>query len=1112
VTDHAEVQAATATFGKTAKAKLGSAAISGQPEDQLRGPLETYIRALGAAAGVDPAKVVLVGESSLSGLQVRPDFAVTVKGVLVGFIEVKAPGKGADPRRFTTKHDKSQWAKLSALPNLMYTDGNEFSVWNYGEHHYATQRLIGDVETSGAALKAPDALAGLIGTFLTWDPQPPTSPAQLAQTAARLCRLLRDEVSEQLVAGDQLLKNLADDWRHLLFPDASDEQFADSYAQAVTFGLLMARVRGIDLNQGVSAAAMKLAAQEHTLVGTALRILTDGQLAEDALQTSVATLTRTLSVVDWQKLSKGNPDAWLYFYEDFLAEYDPALRRKTGSYYTPVEVVRAMTGLVDEALSTRFGLPGGLAEPTVTVLDPALGTGTYLLEVVRRIGQRVTDDLGPGAVPGALADTVNRVAGFELQIGPYAVAQLRLLAELTDLGVPASAQSKLRTYVTNTLDDPLVEETKLGTWYEPIAQSRRDANKIKAYEPVMVVLGNPPYKEKSKGRGGFVEQGTPDRPAPLARFIPDKSLGVGTHVKHLYNPYVYFWRWATDKVFDQHTNSDRGIVCFITAAGFLGGAGFSEMRAYLRERADAVYVIDCTPEPGIQPPVSTRIFQGVQQRICITIAIRDGSTGTAPAPVYHRALAAGPRAAKFKELASISLTDDGWKQAATSPYAPFWPASVADWAAYPELGDLLLYSGSGTMVGRTWPIAPDRETLTRRWGAFIAAPLERKPELMQEHPVDRNVQKKLSDNLPGFLPPTCALAQETGKLPEPVRYPFRSFDRQWIIPDKRLINRPNPTLWHVRGPNQVYLTAPDDRPVEDGPAATFTAEVPDLHHYNNRGGRTWPLWRDASGTIPNTTPKILTAMSDRIGQSVHGPDLMAYIAAVLAHPGYHTTFAQHLRTPGIRIPLTADPVLFNRAIDLGRRVIWLHSYGTRFVDPAASRPQGAPRLPADRAAKVLAGHPIPADDNNMPDELSYHAADQILHVGTGRIGPVPEVVWNYSVGNKRILTQWFSYRRRNRERPTIGDRRNSPLSNLQPATWLPEYTADLVDLLHVLTLLTDIHPVQAQLLDDIVDGPAITVVDLTAAGVLPVSAHVRKQASKPASTSEIPSDPDTLFG
>ncbi|PRY08426.1 N-6 DNA methylase [Kineococcus rhizosphaerae] len=1105
----------TAAFGAAAKAKLTAAAITGQPEDQLRGPLEAYLTALGEMSGVvsAPDTLVFVGESALKQLQVRPDFAVLRDGVLVGFIEVKAPGKGADPRHFTDKHDRDQWAKLQALPNLMYTDGNEFTLWNSGEQVGSVQRLKGDIEVAGNKLTAPSELLGLMASFLTWKPYAPSSPAQLAQTAARLCRLLRDEVAEQLAVSHPVLTGLAKDWRHLLFPDASDKEFADSYAQAVTFGLLMARVRNIDLDEGVGAAAAKLAAQQHSLVGTALRILTDGQLADDALATSVATLTRTLSVVDWPKLSKGNADAWLFFYEDFLAVYDPELRKATGSYYTPVEVVRSMTGMVDEALTSNFGLTGGLADPSVTVLDPALGTGTYLLEVVRRIAERVEADQGAGAVPGALAATVNRIVGFELQIGPFAVAQLRLLAELTEMAVPQAAQEHLRTYVTNTLADPLVEEATLGTWYEPIAQSRRAANKIKADEPVMVVLGNPPYKDKSRGKGGFVESGAAGRPAPLTRFMPDAALGVGAHVKHLYNPYVYFWRWATEKVFDQHALEDKGIVCFITVAGFLGGPGFAGMRSYLRDRADSIYVIDCSPE-GHQPAVSTRIFQGVMQPVCIVMAVRDGSTapGTAAA-VHYRQLAAGPRQQKFQELQNLSLHDTDWLLASTAAAAPFWPQAGEDWSAHPSLADLLLYSGSGSMLGRTWPIAPDKETLERRWKALVAAPTDRKPELLQEHPTDRRVDTELSDNLPGYPAPVTSIGSETGASAPPVRYGYRSFDRQWVIPDKRVMNRPNPMLWRIHGPQQVFLTALDLHSPQ-GPAATFSALVPDLHHYQGSfGGRAWPLWLDDNGSIPNVPPKLLSTLSDRIGVTVTPMVWMAYLAGVLSHPDYSQRFEKHLAAPGLRVPIAADTATFQRAAALGAQVLWLHSYGTRYVDPKAGRPAGAPRVtPATDAPKVMGGHPMPADGDDMPDTLKYDPSGQVLKVGAGWVSNVLPGVWDYSVGGKRILTQWFSYRKADRERPQMGSRRNSPLSLLQPDHWLPEYTQDLIDLLNVLTLLEQVHPQQQAVLTDILAGPLVTVADLTVAGVFPVDEQVRKAAKRPQSGSTIPSDPDTLFG
>ena len=207
-----------------------------------------------------------VGESPLSELKTRPDCAITLRGVLVGFIEIKAPGKGADPRRFRG-HDKQQWDKLQSLPNLLYTDGNAFSLWRSGALVGSLVRLIGDVETSGADLDAPPSLVNLVQDFLQWEPIPPRDAKQLAETSARLCRLLREEVTEQLALASPALTALATDWRKLLFPDASDAQFADGYAQAVTFGLLMARARDIPLGGGLDRVARQLG-QTNSLIGT----------------------------------------------------------------------------------------------------------------------------------------------------------------------------------------------------------------------------------------------------------------------------------------------------------------------------------------------------------------------------------------------------------------------------------------------------------------------------------------------------------------------------------------------------------------------------------------------------------------------------------------------------------------------------------------------------------------------------------------------------------------------------------------------------------------------------------------------------------------------------
>ena len=1087
---------AVSRFGGSLKSKLSGHGVAGAPEDQLRAPLEGLIADLAELLLFKPGAVVAVGESTLSTLKTRPDYAIKVSNALVGFIEVKAPGKGADPRKFKDEHDREQWGKLKSLPNLIYTDGNAFSLWRGGKLHCDIVHLIGDVETSGAKLDAPPSLQTLFSDYLRWEPIPPTNARALAEVSARLCRLLRDEVTEQLMLGTPELTGLADDWRKLLFPEASDEQFADGYAQAVTFGLLMARAQGFSLAKGLDQVS-KVLAKTNTVIGAAFRVLTDNVDSQDALKTSLGTLTRVLDAVDWAVIGKGDPDAWLYFYEHFLEVYDNTLRKQTGSYYTPPEVVRAMVRLVDEALrsSGQFAIVEGLASTEVTIADPAVGTGTYLLGIMRRIAEATTADQGAGAVSGAIEAALKRIIGFEIQFGPFAVAQLRLLAEAADLmnaktTVPSGIG--VRLYVTNTLGNPDEENEYIPQMLKPLADSRRQANKIKRSEPITVVIGNPPYKEKAMGKGGWVEGGSANTKAPLDRWMPPPEWGVGAHTKHLRNLDIYFWRWATWKVFGDGTEAPqaapdrKGIVCFITVAGFLNGPGFQAMRSDLRRTADDIWVIDCSSD-GHQPAVSTRIFQGVQQPVCIVMVARTATkTPESPARVHFISLPKGPREGKFVALGALTLDSADWVACPTDWRAPFLPAATGGWATYPFLDDLFLYNGSGVMPGRTWVIAPDRHSLEARWGKLCSEKkADRKDVLFHPHMRNGDFGDKFSgkaggEGLAGHEARKISVANDDGKVIIPTRYGFRSFDRQWLIPDSRLVNQPNPTIWAGHSSRQIYLTALMGHAPTSGPALTFTALVPDLHHYKGSfGGRVFPLWADAAGMSPNIRPSILSHLSQAYESDITAQDVMAYIAAIAAHPAYLARFSEDLVQPGLRIPLTADPSLFDEAAVLGREVIYLHTFGERFVATEDGRPAGPPRLPESERPLIPAGGSIPSAPEAMPDEMGYDQVKRRLLVGAGYIDNVAPEVWAYEVSGTPVLSHWFSYRRRDRSRPIMGDRRPpSPLGDIQPDGWLAEYTTELINVLNVLGRLTKLEPKLAELLERICAGPTINGEDL----------------------------------
>ena len=401
------------------------------------------------------------------------------------------------------------------------------------------------------------------------------------------------------------------------------------------------------------------------------------------------------------------------------------------------------------------------------------------------------------------------------------------------------------------------------------------------------------------------------------------------------------------------------------------------------------------------------------------------------------------------------------------------------------------------MPGRTWVIAPDQATLKQRWKRLQTESDDTTKEALF-HPHkngDRHLHKALGDGLHGHEFRPQSVAKDSKDVIAPVRYSFRSFDRQWIIPDKRLINRPNPTLWENHSEEQVYMTALQDHAPSRGPAVTFSATVPDLHHYNGRGGRVFPLWADRRHQTPNVKTGLLREATNSLGVTVSAPDTMAYFAAVAAHPAYTAQFQADLVQPGLRFPLTAEAGLWAEAVTLGREIIWLHCFGQRFADASTGRRKSAPRMAGQRPVIPRAGA-IPTNPERFPNRIEYNAEARRLNVGSGFIDNVQPAMWKYEVSGKQVLSQWFSYRRRDRSRPIIGDHRPpSALEKIQPGGWLPEYTTELMDILHVLGRLVALEPRQADLLSRICGGPLLSTDELRSSGAFDSSRPARRMST-----------------
>ncbi|WP_460363270.1 type ISP restriction/modification enzyme [Actinocorallia lasiicapitis] len=1023
-----------------------------------------------------------MGDRSLG---LRFDYVVNVAGALVGHVELKRPGKGVPPNWHGDTKDREQWEKLSRLPNVLYSDGNHWAVYHYGKPR-CTGSLAGDVRSAGSRLAPGDGtFVQVVSAFLLWKPPSPRGINELVRATANLCRLLRDEVAEGLrlenegASREEIFAGLAGDWRMLLFPDLTDTEFADAYAQTVTFALLLARLDGIDFEQHSLAEIAKQLGKRHGLMGKALALLTEKTF--ESRSVTVTTMLRVIGAVDWTDPAFSGPDLYARLYEGFLAIYDPELRKRSGSYYTPPEVARFMVAFVDELLREKLGKPRGLATRDVTIIDPAMGTGTFLTEIVHSVARTIADVEGEPAVPAQLRSLFGRLMGFEKQTGPYAVAALGLHQTLKVGYGTELPEQELDLLVADTLDHPGPDSVRLPQAVEPVARSRRRAGQIKRDVRTVVAIGNPPYGNNAGGRGGWIEKGDLSRgeEPPLNAFRADEN---GRYEYVLSNLYVYFWRWATWKVFDAHDDSAEGIVAFISPASFLTGRGHAGMRDYLRRTTDEGWIIDLSPEQH-QPDVSSRIFRGVQHPLCIAFFIRTGKPHREELGQVHHLSVTGGRTDKMTRLQSITLTDPDWSDCTDADaQAPLLPSGSSDWLSYPPLGDLMPWFLSGMKPNRNWVHAPDIETLRHRWRRLIRSSEFQKPHLMKETG-DRNLTK-IPPALPGTAHHTVPLIGETSFDPKIEEVALRSFDRQHVIYDARVLDRPRPPLWDVRGPAQIFVTEQHAHPIDAGPGLTFASLVPSMHHFNGRGGRVLPLYRDSSALSPNIAPGLLRLLSERVPVDVGPRDLLAYVAATVAHDGYTKRLADELRTPGIRVPISADPAVWTESVTIGHQILALHTYGAWTRTPSANGstvpcPSGA------RRPRVVS--PIPDTADEMPDVISYDPGALTLHVGSGAISPVPPEVWAYEVAGWRVVKKWFDYRKK---RP--GGKRTSPLDDIFASAWTADTTSELLELLGVLILVVDLEPRQADLLDRICAGPLITTADLTSTLVLPVPPRVRK--------------------
>ncbi|MGV9558004.1 type ISP restriction/modification enzyme [Streptomyces sp. NPDC003401] len=354
----------------------------------------------------------------------------------------------------------------------------------------------------------------------------------------------------------------------------------------------------------------------------------------------------------------------------------------------------------------------------------------------------------------------------------------------------------------------------------------------------------------------------------------------------------------------------------------------------------------------------------------------------------------------------------------------------------PALADLMPWSVAPPRLGREWPTAPDPASLRARWDRLLKAEGADREALLQ--PTRSRTAHTAVARLPGSPAGTGRLARATGPCPEPVRVLAAPFDERWLIPDHRLIDAARPELWRVADAHQVFVVESAETP-----HLLATSLLPTL-----RAGRIRPLYRRPGGGEPNLAPGLL----EHLGHSLDPLDFLAWTLAAVR--------------PDLTVPLPRDPGLWSRGVALGHRLLRL-----------LRRDGERPRLPGGRRPYVRA--PLPA----LPVTVRHDPAEEALHLDGGRVSPVAPRAWEFEAGGVRVLERWFAVRTAPGEAGT--------LSALRPRTWLPSWTSELLELITVLTLLTELLPQRAEL--QVTDG--VTTSDLRAAGVLPVPHRARRPAS-----------------
>ena len=949
-----------------------------------------------------------------------PDYVLTRKDVPIGYIEAKDIGVDLGSKTLKEQFDRYK----SGLTNLIFTDYMDFHFYKEGE--FVTKIAIAKIENGAIVPMAENFVqfTELIKNFALTVSQTIKSPTKLAQMMAGKAKLMADVIEKSLNYDDQAenrspLKNQMLSFQSMLIHDIDNKSFSDIYAQTIAYGMFAARYHDPTLPTFSRMEAAELIPKSNPFLRKLFQDIAGFDL-DNRLVWIVDELVNIFLASDVAQIMKNfgkstkQEDPVVHFYETFLGEYNPALRKARGVWYTPQPVVNFIVRAVDDILKTEFNLPQGLADTSKTkvkvdyygkkiekevhkvqILDPATGTGTFLAEVVKHIHKKFEGQQGIWSKYVA-NDLIPRLNGFELLMASYAMAHLKMDMLLTETGYKPSDDQRFKIFLTNSLEEAHQDSgTLFSSW---LSDESNQANEIKRDTPVMCVIGNPPYSVSSTNKSPWIESLTADYKKDMKE----------RNIQPLSDDYIKFIRYGQHFI----DKNGEGILAYISNNSFIDGIIHRQMRKHLLESFDKIYILDLhgnAKKKEVCPDGSPdqNVFD-IMQGVSINIFVKTSEKKPKElGQILHYDLQ-GKRDFKYDFLNDNSISSLNWnKLAYTSPNFFYVKKDFNDITKYQKgfnINELFQTSSSGIKTQRDdASIAfTENESNALQYDFKFCSESELRLKYKYidvrdwkiSYAKDDLIFNKVIANKLSYRPFDIRWMIYTGKTKGVMGYP-----RYEVM--KHFINKENTGLISSRqfGGGKHFICFISSQIIEISSQPFAPYNIFPLYIYPETNGQQDAF--ETSARVPNLNMEIVNQIATGIGltftnekeetPNTFAPiDLLDYIYAVLHSPTYREKYKEFLKIDFPRVPAPLDHETFWKIVKLGGELRQIHLLESPIVE------------------NYITGYP--EDGGNVVNKPTYKNGHVYIN-DTQYFSNVPEVAWNFYIGGYQPAQKWLKDRK-----------------------------------------------------------------------------------------------------